>query len=124
MKLHGFFARKESEDIKAESCTTMASEPPRSGKGLKAYWESKNIKSIDGLPALLTAFNSTTTFNQSVASRDWGKDDERLSSEGKQRRPITTLADMKLILGFLLGLMVSGLWVNVIGNIALKSKVL
>jgi hypothetical protein len=124
MRLHGFFARKESEDIKAESCTIMESEPPRSDKGLKAYWESKNIKSIDGLPALLTAFNSTTTFDQSIVSRDWGKDDERISSEKKQRRPITMPADLKLIIGFLLGLMVSGLWVNVISSVAFKSKVL
>ncbi|KAF8184808.1 hypothetical protein BJ912DRAFT_974135 [Pholiota molesta] len=82
MRLHGFFARKESEDIKAESCTTMESEPPRSDKGLKAYWESKNIKSIDGLPALLTAFNSTTTFDQSIVSQTGA----RMTSAFHQRK--------------------------------------
>lgn len=123
MKLHAMAARKESEDVKAESCITMGSEPPLPEQGLKSYWKNHNAKSIDGLPAVLTAFNSTTTFDESITSRDWGRDDERLSSETKQRHASTTLVDLRLIIGFLLGILASGLWVNVIGNFALKSKV-
>lgn len=123
MKLHAMAARKESEDVKAESCITMGSEPPLPEQGLKSYWKNHNAKSIDGLPAVLTAFNSTTTFDESITSRDWGRDDERLSSETKQRHASATLVDLRLIIGFLLGILASGLWVNVIGNFALKSKV-
>jgi hypothetical protein len=123
MKLHAMAARKESEDVKAESCIALGSEPPLPEQGLKWYWKNHNAKSIDGLPAVSTAFNSTTIFDEGITSRNWGSDDERLSSETKQQHVSTTLVDLRLIIGFLLGILVSGLWVNVIGNVALKSKI-
>ncbi|KAF8184807.1 hypothetical protein BJ912DRAFT_974134, partial [Pholiota molesta] len=106
MKLHGMAARKESEDVKAESSAA-------SGKGLKWYWKNHNAKSIDGLPAVSTAFNSTAILMKALL---------RLSSETKQQHANTTLVDLRLIIGFLLGILVSGLWINVIGNVALNPK--
>ncbi|KAF9479205.1 hypothetical protein BDN70DRAFT_703892 [Pholiota conissans] len=126
MRLHSMAAHKEMEDVKAESCTTMDSEPPRPKTGLKSYWANHNIESIDGLPGLQSAFESMTTFDQEISSRDWGKDDERpfTEIETKQQRPAATLVDRKVVIGFLLGVVVSGLWTNVVKGVALKSSFL
>ncbi|KAF8965391.1 hypothetical protein BDZ97DRAFT_780378 [Flammula alnicola] len=145
MKLHNMAANKEREDIKAETCSpsnvsstdtdtsatssaggpaNALTEPPLPEKGLKHYWKANNVKSIDGLPGLQSAFTSTKTFDENVARRDWGKDDERFATDVKQRRVpgIARWVDMKLLVGFVLGMLVSGLWVNLVGSMGLKVR--
>jgi len=112
-------AVKEAKDIEAESASCFPSsaesklgdslkETPQTENGLKAYWQMKNLTSIDGLPGLHTAFKSTTTFDPATASKDWGKDDESISTvaqvKGNSRR-----FDPNLLIGFILGLCVAGL---------------
>ncbi|KJA22563.1 hypothetical protein HYPSUDRAFT_67026 [Hypholoma sublateritium FD-334 SS-4] len=123
MKLHIMAARKESEDIKAESCTICADGPPLPEKGLKSYWKLNNANSIDGLPAMRDAFKSTTMFNQEIVQRDWGTDDERFATEVKAKPAKLAFIDARLLAGFVIGILVSGLFASLVGGVGLKTKV-
>jgi len=112
-------AVKEAKDIEAESASCFPSsaesklgdslkETPQTENGLKAYWQMKNLTSIDGLPGLHTAFKSTTTFDPATASKDWGKDDESISTVA-QLKGNSRSFDPNLFIGFILGLCVAGL---------------
>lgn len=116
-------ARKESEDIKAEACTTCADGPPLPEKGLKWYWKNQNASSIDGLPAFRNAFKSTTMFDEETVQRDWGTDDERLATEVKAKPAKLAFIDAKLLVGFVMGILVSGLLASLVGEVGLKTKV-
>lgn len=117
MRLHIMAAQKEGEDIKAE---TANGAQPLPEKGLKWYWKTKNTSSIDGLPGLQNAFCSTKLFDEKNFNKDWGKDDERLSTglkwEGRR------CLDPKVVMGFILGVVVSALWMNLVGSVGLKLK--
>ncbi|KAJ3502974.1 hypothetical protein NLJ89_g8642 [Agrocybe chaxingu] len=117
MRLHIGMAKRELEDIRNESTTTSAngngvptSSALVSDKGLKVYWELANQKSIDGLPGLLTSFTARAGFDKGVASRDWGQDDESLISPGKQSFSLGHYVDARVVVGFVLGFVASGLW--------------
>jgi len=64
MTLHSVTSKAESKDTEAELALSAspASSPPLPEGGLKFYWKEKNQKSLDGLPGLLSAFNSTRSF--------------------------------------------------------------
>ena len=66
LKLKELFARKEDEDISASAHCDHPSEaePPRPEKGLKYYWKLKNTQSLDGLPGVLVAPDSTRPFEK------------------------------------------------------------
>jgi len=134
-------ARMEGEDIKAESSidsyfkTTPTSEPdkqakdgevlpPLPDKGLKWYWKNKNIKSIDGLPGLQTAYTSKKTFDSAITTKDWGKDDESVSggSQMIEKPMLINWVDTKIAVGFILGVFASGLWVNLVNAVGPKIK--
>ena len=107
MKLHTLMTQREREDIKAETEDGAESLPK---KGLKWYWKAKNTSSIDGLPGLRHAFCSAKIFDENIAKKDWGKDDERLSTEVKFKG--LAWSDAKMIMGFVLGVVASALWMN------------
>jgi hypothetical protein len=117
MRLHIMSVQKEGEDIKAE--TTDGAEPLPE-KGLKWYWKTNNTSSIDGLPGLQNAFCSTKVFAEKIVKKDWGKDDEQLSTEVKFERLVWL--DPKIIIGFVLGVVVSALWMNLVTSAGLKVK--
>ncbi|KAG6881201.1 hypothetical protein C0993_002416, partial [Termitomyces sp. T159_Od127] len=54
----------ETADIDAERTLGLSAdaEPPRPAAGLKHYWSFRNAASVDGLPGMLTAHHSRTTF--------------------------------------------------------------
>jgi hypothetical protein len=56
--LDEFFLKKEIIDDEA----TSSSEVPENG--LKGYWKFKNTKSLDGLPGIQTAYQSTRRFEE------------------------------------------------------------
>lgn len=117
MRLHTLFAQKEGEDIKAE---TADGAEPLPEKGLKWYWKTKNTSSIDGLPGLQNAFCSTKVFDEKIVKKDWGKDDEQLSTEVKFEGRVWL--DPKMIMGFVLGVVVSALCMNLVASAELKVK--
>jgi len=140
-RLHAGMARKEGEDIKAESSidayfkSNPTSEPdsqakdgealpPLPDKGLKWYWKNKNIKSIDGLPGLQTAYTSRKTFDSAITTKDWGKDDESVSggSQMIEKPMFINWVDTKIAVGFILGVFASGLWVNLVNAVGPKIK--
>ncbi|KDR67992.1 hypothetical protein GALMADRAFT_1355348 [Galerina marginata CBS 339.88] len=152
IKLHAMAAHKEGEDFKAETSTDISSSPgqdsqssavpgPKSGSqaelakdsdtlpplpktGLKWYWKNNNKQSIDGLPGIQTAWASKTVFDKSIISKDWGKDDERVPADVQvmEKTSIDKWVDPKVVLGFILGMLVSGLWVNLAGIVGLKIR--
>jgi hypothetical protein len=115
MKLHDLLARKEGEDIKAETEGGVELPPE---KGLKWYWKNKNTASIDELPGLQSAFCSTTIFDEKVVKRDWGTDDERLLTEFKFGR--RGWLDARTVVGFVMGVVVSALWLHFGSSSAVK----
>jgi len=74
MTLSHWTLKRESKDAEAELALSASScfpaSPPRPEEGLKFYWKEKNQKSLDGLPGLLSAFNSTTTFPIARADKE------------------------------------------------------
>ncbi|CAA7262531.1 unnamed protein product [Cyclocybe aegerita] len=136
----------ESVDIKAESevviparrthATALPScdqqppcqatdELPVTDKGLKGFWVKHNKESIDGLPGLVTSFLSRRTFLP--VAKDWGEDDLSISTGAKakiqvkvaktQATGIAKFVDTKLLLGFTLGVVASGLWANILRDV-------
>ena len=111
MKLHSFASAREAKDVEAE--TSMSCPLPKDG--LKMYWKEKNEKSIDGLPGLLSAFDSHTKF-VIKSTENWGQDDESPGGPFKASpgidaaRGIFSWTDIKLFLCFLLGWVACVIW--------------
>jgi hypothetical protein len=118
MRLHSMAAGREAKDVEAETSasTSSCTIPPKDG--LKMYWKEKNEKSIDGLPGLLSAYDSPTKF-VITSTEKWGQDDESIPSPG---RPLETSlgryiarglfywTDVKLVLCFLIGWVACAIW--------------
>ncbi|KAJ3504591.1 hypothetical protein NLJ89_g7858 [Agrocybe chaxingu] len=136
MLLNKIAAPKELVDVKVElaalaSCDDQSSEPnpeqlPLSDDGLKDYWKNHNAKSIDGLPGLLSSFLSRRIFSEAAASRDWGEDNVSISTKTEdpvsKTFAVTQVVDQKLLVGFVLGVVTTGLWINFATG--LRAKVL
>ena len=107
MRLHAFAANKEAKDVEAKSSPS----PPEAlaKDGLKMYWKEKNLKSIDGLPGLLSAYASPTTFVIKPSDK-WVPDDESLPSTSKSALWGLSWVDLKLFLCFVLGWVACFVW--------------
>lgn len=102
------FKKREETDIEAEAeleptCTA----PPRPKNGLKQYWITTNTKSLDGLPGLLSAYNSSKPFMQKDVV--FKKDIEGTESSTWLSRLalVSGLVDPKVIVAFALGVVAS-----------------
>lgn len=117
MKLHNMSSSEEAKDIEAETCASTSDTPPLPKGGLKIYWKENNQKSMDGLPGLLSAFNSPTKF-VTKSTEKWGQDDESIPSSDKPleaspgRSGLFYWMDIKLFLCFLLGWVACVIWTN------------
>lgn len=115
LKLKESFARKEDEDISASA----HGEPPLPEKGLKYYWKLKNTQSLDGLPGVLVAPDSTRPFEKreghviqsdeeivciSGTTKGWGLTLKSLA--------IGEVCDLKVLIAFSLGVGVSAAWMR------------
>jgi hypothetical protein len=86
--------------------------PPLPEKGLKHYWGTKNIKSIDGLPGLCEAYKSPIPFQAGkiVYKKDFiGLKGQTGQKDGPTK---TALLDNKTIITFSLGLIVATVCTN------------
>jgi len=106
MKLHIMAANKELQDISAESCLTAPAEPPRPRTGLKGYWFKHNMRSIDGLPALESAYESIIKFERDVWEAKREKDDETPRGTTVKKERQGGNGEM-VIWGFMLGVAAS-----------------
>jgi hypothetical protein len=102
MRLHLFASNREAKDVETETSISK--------DGLKTYWKENNQKSIDGLPGLLSAYDSPTKFVKS--DEKWGQDDESIPSSCEVRvvRRLFSWTDVKLVLCFLLGWAACVIW--------------
>jgi len=102
--------QQEAVDIEAELNMDPESTPPLPKKGLKRYWFDTNQKGQDGLPGLLSGYESTTRFHPS----------DIVIERGRVVRPSTTKfvpeVDVKLVVAFLTGVMVSASYVKLISR--------
>lgn len=67
MKLHSWLVSLQNNDSAAEeqafaSCDSGVPAIPASETGLKYYWKNRNMKSLDGLPGLGSAYASQARF--------------------------------------------------------------
>ncbi|CCL99968.1 uncharacterized protein FIBRA_01993 [Fibroporia radiculosa] len=98
-------------------------------KGIKAWWTAQNTESIDGLPALQSAFKSHVTPVHAPPDGEWGKTTESQPSQPSQssqpsqpsqagdRRPLLGTKDglmevLRLISVFLMGLAVAAAYIK------------
>jgi hypothetical protein len=95
---------KESADRVAEA--TSPSTPRLPEKGLKRYWAEKNAKSLDGLPGILSAHQSTKPF---IAEDVVYKADDFGT---RKTLALGTLVDTKLLAGFSLGFLAAVVYVQ------------
>jgi len=100
------FVNREVADIEAESVRGSDEHPPRPENGLKQYWMTANAKSLDGLPGILSAHESTKSFKKSDAV--FRKDDERVRTEYEGL--LDGFVDRKAVMGFALGVLASILY--------------
>jgi len=105
-KLLHYFDKKENADRRAEP-------EYRSSDGLKAYWALKNMKSVDGLEGLSTAHKADTMPQSIFNEAEERKPFKAPSVMGSQRNKDS----IKFFAGFLLGIMFSALYVQLIGVI-------
>lgn len=122
MRLHQFFAGKELADIEAEASATdngakqkddTGKQHPVSDKGLKTYWLVRNKESTDGLPGIQTAYKSNTVFDRSIASKEWKQEKPPTDVlQAKATPDIAKWVDSKVLVGFVVGVGVTGLLSN------------
>jgi len=94
---------KEALDIEAEKDLDQScSAPPRPKLGLKDYWTENNLKSQNGLPGLLFAPESMSTFHTSKT--DFQTPTAKPAE--KVQGPLLEM-DRKMGVGFLVGVVVS-----------------
>lgn len=103
-----FFDKKEKTDIEAEENAQLCELPPRPENGLKQYWLLRNAKSLDGLPGVQTAHKSSMPFKAKEVS--FLKDDERDPS--LRTLALVGLIDFKVVVAFLMGMLVSVVYVK------------
>ncbi|KAF9004550.1 hypothetical protein BDQ17DRAFT_1354201 [Cyathus striatus] len=99
------------------SCSNIPEGQPKpKGQGLKHFWESNNLKSIDGLPALESAHDSEIGFIREEWEGNREKDDESIKRNRKvekKKEVANTVVkgnngrDDRMVIGFILGLLVS-----------------
>ena len=115
------YAKGEIADIEAQLQSPTdadASYPPRPATGLKHYWERRNPVSLDGLPGMLTGYDSATMFDS--PKTDWDPDDEReigqriVKSASPGRTSLGWEPDGKVLGAFLTGAVVSALYFKVV----------
>lgn len=99
-----YFHKSELNDIQAETNSVCDTIDP---KGIRAYWTAKNSKSIDGLPGLTNAPQSTATHVHSVSALKPVK-------AGAVQGTIHIL-DPRLALGFALGALFTVLCMKLLG---------
>lgn len=121
MRLHAFATNKEVKDVEAETSPCPSGAFPFAKDGLKMYWKEKNVKSIDGLPGLLSAYASPTVFIK--PDDKWVPDDESLPNTSKSALGGLSLADFKLVLCFVLGWVACVIWTQFRLGMILKSRV-
>jgi len=103
--------KQELVDIQAETNPGLSpsEQPPRPKGGLKYTWIADNGTSVDGLPGLLTAAYSKTTFKP--GRTDWERDHDReFTSQNasiKSGRGLFSQLDTKMMMAFLTGAVVS-----------------
>ena len=115
LKLKELLARREDEDISASAHCDHPSEaePPRPEKGLKYYWKLKNTQSLDGLPGVLVAPDSTRRFEkrEGLVIRS---DEESVCISGTTKgwglKSLGEVCDLKVLIAFSLGVGVSAAW--------------
>ncbi|TFK23312.1 hypothetical protein FA15DRAFT_670590 [Coprinopsis marcescibilis] len=119
VRLHKFAIPREQADYDASSESTL--ELSRPEKGIKSYWKVKNIKSIDGLPGLSSAFESPdppTNWNSSSKAPEIvaTQDDETLPTpvvQGSTPSPELGSSGLgNLLFGFGFGVLVGGIAVR------------
>lgn len=106
---------REQADYEACCDPDSPSEPPSdiADKGLKNYWRTRNLKSLDGLPAMMLGYSSSArlgNWNDSSKGAVFRamEDDEReapLEGGTTARAVISTTGADKLILGFGVGVL-------------------
>jgi len=98
--------RLEVEDIAVEKDMDMCScsVPPRPAKGMKQYWLFKNAKSLNGLPGVLSSYNSLTTFHTPRPLEKSEKKPELVLSPPTSVR----VAELKLVAAFITGAICMG----------------
>ncbi|TFK34639.1 hypothetical protein BDQ12DRAFT_360097 [Crucibulum laeve] len=108
MKLHNFSIKVEQSDIDAEaSCLPSELDgQPRSNNGLKAFWKSQNVKSIDGLTGIEQAYASPVHFHK-YSGEGNGIDDEHIAMKDQKTTVTWRLWNNQLVLGFILGVVIN-----------------
>ncbi|RDB30049.1 Pyridoxamine 5'-phosphate oxidase family protein ustO [Hypsizygus marmoreus] len=104
------FTRHELADIEAEAKIESCSIPPRPENGLKQYWVVRNAKSLDGLPGVLSGFESTTRFKS--PKRNLQQDDETERIGLRIGEAVKAVVDLKLVVAFFTGVMVTASYVK------------
>lgn len=94
--------------MKREECDVESeSQGARSDKGLKAYW-SKHASSIDGLPGLKTATESSVIFkNTGIPGKNTVSD---------KPHPLAQIIDKKVVVGFSAGVLVSAVFITLFAS--------
>jgi hypothetical protein len=100
-RLLDYSVNKEIADIEAESGPDIGESPPRPEKGLKWYWMFRNAKSLDGLPGVLYAHESTKPFQKNDVG--FKKDDERVRT--RYEGILDEYIDRKAVVGFAIGVL-------------------
>jgi hypothetical protein len=81
--------------------------------GLRNYWRTTNMYSVDGLPGLATAYDAEPEF--CVPKEDFAPDDERIipravtadTEAATEKRQLTHQSDVKVVLAFIAGAVVA-----------------
>ena len=94
-RLHQYASKLESVE---QSYPTDVEEAPEGG--IRKYWEKKNTQSIDGLPGLLTAPAAKGSFQNLGVF-------EQTANKPGLRTALAKAVDLKIIIGFILGVIVS-----------------
>jgi len=94
-RLHQFAAKLE---LVEQSYPTDVEEAPEGG--MKKYWVKSNLKSLDGLPGLLTAPTAKGSFQNLGVF-------EQTANKPGIRTALANAVDLKTFIGFILGVIVS-----------------
>ena len=101
---------REREDIEAESEHAFSGEgPPLPNGGLKKYWLERNARSLDGLPGIMSAYESMTPFRKTEAI-DFKKDDKPEVHPEAYGGVLDEYIDKKVLVGFAMGILASILY--------------
>lgn len=104
-KLLQYASRLERIDLKAAETGEAAGVAEG---GLKDYWSKKNLQSIDGLPGLCEAQNSTALYKPPP---EYKTDNENVSHISERslsgRKIVPSVVDLRLLVGVLLGVIMT-----------------